>query len=200
MQEFGNIGWFNAGQIQELNRDTLQKWTEEKLIIPITNELYALASHLTTAPLNAERTANIILQPSYASGIWILNQFGMIPEGPCTITSATTKPPLEINQAFGRFSFFQIPKNAFWGFEIKTDQGHPTMVAEREKCILDFFWSENVWDEDNFKRWRINDDFNKLNHEKLTSMAEKWGDEKIISTAKRFSTYIKTENAKIIWL
>lgn len=81
-----------------------------------------------------------IIGPSYLSFEYALSYYGMIPERVRTYTSATfgRRKKLEFNNAFGVFSYRDIPQVVFPFFytrELFVDR--PYLIATREKALCD---------------------------------------------------------------
>jgi hypothetical protein len=117
-----------------------------------------------------------IYRPAYATGLWRLNHEGLIPEGVTTPTFATIRDATTIATNIGPIEYWQIPRKAFFGYKIQDG----AYIATPEKALLDFFWLRNIeWNEKEFERWRIQDDWKCLNWDRLRDYLKKWGDPRL---------------------
>ena len=80
--------------------------------------------------------ANFLYSPSYVSFESALSFYQIITGFPYTITSATVKKTKKYKLQGKKFSYTQISRNLFWGFEKRQD----FLIADREKALIDFFY------------------------------------------------------------
>jgi predicted transcriptional regulator of viral defense system len=134
----------------------LETQTTEGLFTRLKKGMYALK---TDSPSN-EEIANSIYRPSYVSFEYALAYYGMIPEMPYAMTSATTKPTRDFVVNEMAFNFFTIKPEAYTGYmlvrtnrrtslknknvyfsemENITDTGS-FLIAEPEKALVDYLY------------------------------------------------------------
>lgn len=82
------------------------------------------------------RIANFLYSPSYVSFESALSFYGIITGFPYTITSATVKKTKKYKLQGKEFSYTQLSKDLFWGFEKKQD----FLIADSEKALIDYFY------------------------------------------------------------
>ncbi len=116
---------------------SLCRKVNEGLIIPIKRGVYTLNSKIRKVALPPHRLANLIVEPSYLSGIWAMAYRGVIPEMVCEFTSVTTGFPSRKENSFGRYSYQQIAPDKFWGCE-RCEDG--ALIATSEKALLDWIY------------------------------------------------------------
>lgn len=76
-----------------------------------------------------EYIANVLRSPSYISLEYVLAEKGLIPESVFALTSITTKNPWVYSQDLGVFSYRNIKKSLFTGFEQKYWEDKVVYVA-----------------------------------------------------------------------
>lgn len=201
LRRFGSVGSFEltdllafSGEKRATVLQTLYRWNQRGWIIPIRRGLYTFPDDLAKNPLTAESAANKIQQDSYVTGLWLLNQLGLIPEGVTIVTNATRRNPAEFDTRIGRFAYRHIHEQGFFGYNERPDgNGINVRVAEPEKALLDFFWWQNVeWDETEFARWRIQDPFRRLNHKRIRDFAKRWNQPRLTRATERLCKYLKS--------
>jgi hypothetical protein len=198
LRHFGAFGFVELPSLLTLTQEkkatilqTLHRWVKRGWITPIRRGLYAFPEDLAKNPLTLERAANHIYKDSYVTGLWRLNQLGLIPEGVLEITNATRNNPAKFNTPMGCFVYQHLSTHGFFGYETENDGAFPIQVATPEKALLDFFWWKNVeWYENEFARWRIQDPFGKIDHKRLHAFALRWGQPRLIRAAENLTTYL----------
>jgi hypothetical protein len=69
-----------------------------------------------------------------------LSKNSIIPEGVFAVTSITTKSPRTYTSDVAIFTFKNIKKELFFGFETKLFQGKQVKVATPPKALFDFLY------------------------------------------------------------
>lgn len=77
--------------------------------------------------------AHFIYEPSYISFESALSFYGILPQFPYEVTSATIKQTKTKEHHGKSFSYYHLQKGLFWGY-IKQDK---YLIAEKEKALLD---------------------------------------------------------------
>ena len=203
IQHFAGRGLFEfdhlfavAGGRRATLHQQLGRWKKEGLVIHLRRGIYALPDKMTPIMPNTERIANVLHGcDSYVTGLWQMNRLGLFPEGVNTVTSVTTGNTAKFETPLGNYTYYRIEPRGFFGYETKYDpRGQPMTIACPEKAILDFFWLKKIeWDETEFRRWRIEDPWGSLNHEKIESMARQWGAARLIRAARKFTAYLEKQ-------
>jgi len=90
----------------------LETQTAEGLFIRLKRGVYALKTDLPSQ----EEIANSLYRPSYISFEYALAYWGVMPEMPYTVTSATTKPTRHITANNMSFAYYSIKEEAYTGY------------------------------------------------------------------------------------
>ncbi len=120
--------WKKAGKITQLRRGVYMANPPYVKLLP-GYDLYAAA---------------LLHTPSYLSLEKALEYHGLIPEGVAVYTSVTTRRPVELKTPVGRYSYRQLTRNLFWGYERLEAGGGEAFIALPEKAILDLFYLNGV--------------------------------------------------------
>lgn len=107
----------------------IQKLIEAQVLIKIERDKYLLKG----AKGSNFALANFLYQPSYISFESALNFYGILSQFPYEISSATTKKPTKKIFQNKAFTYAQIKKDLFWGYEKKED----FIIAFPEKALFD---------------------------------------------------------------
>jgi len=199
IKEFGVFGFFELPNLVAFTQErrptvlqTLCRWAKRGWIIPLKRGFYALPENVAKNPLTPERAANQLYKNSYVTGLWCLNQEGLIPEGVLEVTSATLNNPAEFATPLGRFSYRHVSPRGFFGYNTTREGGMPVLIATPEKALLDFFWWQDAeWTDVELARWRIQDPWKKIDHRRLHAFAEQWGQPRLIRAAKNLSVFLR---------
>lgn len=114
----------------------LETYVKKGLFVRLRQGLYALEDDLPSE----EIIANALCQPSYISFEYALSTYGVIPEMPYTITSATTNITCNFNIQGKEFSYSRIKKQAFTGYRPEGENEDTFLIAEPEKALVDYFY------------------------------------------------------------
>lgn len=129
-----------AGSRYTINNQ-LVRWVKDGELIRLKKGLYTLNNEDRGVGLSQKLIANILYYPSYVSLEYALSYYDMIPEGVFQVTSVTPKKTKEFSNKFGRFSYNNIVKKLFFGYElVKDENGFDALIATPEKALLDFFY------------------------------------------------------------
>ena len=134
----------------------LYEWQEKEYLKKIANRWYVLDDKTIDENM-LFYTANKIYKPSYVSFHTALSFYGLIPEGVFSITSATTVKTNTLHTRVGTFVYHHIKPSLFFGYKLLKINDFEVIIAEMEKCILDFFYINSPYKNiDDFKELRIN--------------------------------------------
>ena len=134
----------------------LETQTKEGLFTRLKKGMYALKTDLPTG----EEIANSLYRPSYISFEYALAYWGILPEMPYAVTSATTKPTRDFFVNGMAYSYLTIKSEAYTGYQLidprlrsslKTKKAHysemvftsdrkPFLMAEPEKALVDYLY------------------------------------------------------------
>ncbi|MBI4607073.1 MAG: hypothetical protein HY721_34345 [Planctomycetes bacterium] len=145
----GHLPFFDLPMLVQLSgarratlRTQLHRWNLQGRIIPLRRALYALAPPHRRVEVHPAFLANQMYRPSYLSFHWALSYYGLIPERAVAYTSASTRVPRRFENAFGRFRYTHIKKEAFFGYRSVRIGSHGVLVASPEKALLDLWHVE----------------------------------------------------------
>ncbi len=138
------VSWFDLPMLTQLTGEDkraitgqLHRWTKAEKVIPLRRSMYTLAERYRRKTLSPAALANALHTPSYLSALWALGFYGLIPEKVATYTSVTTRVPRRFSNQVGSFRYFNLKQDFFFGYALKTVDGHPIMIANPEKALLD---------------------------------------------------------------
>lgn len=152
---------FDFGEAQKvvgLRRASLEvqlsRWCEAGKLMRLRKGLYAIGQAYRRVPLQGARAANIIVRPSYLTGLWalayhdLLSEHGDEEEGhwrgePCGVfTSATALGrACEFENELGRFRYYKLKPRLLFGAERRLVGDHWVWVATPEKAVLDYLFT-----------------------------------------------------------
>ena len=155
----------------------LETQTQQGLFIRLKKGLYALKTDLPAD----EEIANALYKPSYLSFEYAMAKYGIIPESPYNLTSATTNPTRVFSIDHLAFSYFTIKQGAYTGYYLDTTGGRKVLIAEREKALADYLYFVSIGQRS------FNDRFNvsKLDKDKLTEYAKLFQRDKVIELMEK---------------
>ncbi len=163
----------------EKNEDTLsfniKYWTKNKLIIPLKKGKYILKSRFEkeeNKDLYLEYLANKIYEPSYISGEYIMGKYNLLTEAVYGISSATTRKTKTFDNKLGRFNYYSLSPQLFFGYETAKFYSANIMVAKKPKAVLDYlylrFYKNALISEKSIEELRIN--WENLNKKEFTEL------------------------------
>lgn len=92
------------------------------------------------------KIANILRYPSYVSGAYMLQRYGMMADITHPITSVTLKSSRKYSNALGDFFYYSISEKLYTGYLSEKNEEGSTYFATRVKALFDFFY---------FKYWNV---------------------------------------------
>lgn len=155
----------------------LETQTKQGLLIRLKKGLYALKTDLPSD----EEIANVLYKPSYISFEYALARYGIIPESPYHITSATSNPTRLFEVGSQVYSYFTIKQESYTGYYLDINLSKRVLIAEPEKALADFLYYVALGQRS------VNDRINtsKLDKNKLKKYALIFGREKILELIKQ---------------
>ncbi len=157
----------------------LETQIQDGFLIRLKRGVYALK----TDPPSDEEVANALYQPSYISFEYAMARYGIIPESPYNITSATTQPTRIFTTNNIAYTYNTIKSAAYTGYSLDTAGNRRVLIAEPEKALVDFLYyialGQRFW----------NDRFytSKLDKNKLKEYAKLFAREKVLELVEKLS-------------
>ncbi|MDI6736602.1 MAG: hypothetical protein QME42_10520, partial [bacterium] len=124
---------------KDLVKRQVSHWKKKGWIRPLKKGLYE-AIYPTRRILADLFIANKLYEPSYISLETALSYYSLIPEVALQVTSITTKPTREFRNHYGYFQYRSVKKEAFVGYQLRTEQGRYVKIAEPEKALIDYIY------------------------------------------------------------
>lgn len=154
----------------------LSRWLKQKKIHRLKRGYYLLDEKYRKTKIFEPYIAAILKSPSYISLEKALEMYHLIPDVVYTFTSVTTKRrPAEFINSAGRFKYFCIKKEYFWGYKAIQQYDTKGYIAEPEKAIIDLFYlAQKKIDENYIHALRLQNT-EQLNHANLIVYARKIG-------------------------
>lgn len=118
----------------------LEEQTMQGLFVRLKKGVYTLKTDFPSE----EEIANALYKPSYISFEYALAYYGMLPEMPYKVTSATTKPTRLFTTASLSFGYYTIKKTAYTGYSLATTDTKSFLIADPEKALVDYIYFETL--------------------------------------------------------
>ena len=160
----------------------LHQWKNAGDIVSLKRGLYFFSD----AKPDAQKIAPHLYAPCYFSLEYVLSIHGIIPEAVFSYTLVTPKATREFTTPLGTFAYRTIKKEAFTGFDRKT------LMAEKEKALVDYFYLNKKLLKDDAAFWaesRLNG--HSLNYSKIFRFAKLFQSKKLISLLTHFHAYVQ---------
>lgn len=150
----------------------LEQQVKMSLLVRLKQGLYTLKTDIPSE----EEIANRLYQPSYISFEYAMAKYGIIPESPYHLTSATTNSTREFMVNNQAFSYYTIKLMAYTGYYLDTKGSRKILIAEPEKALADYLYFVSLGQRS------FNDCFNvsKLDKAKLMEYAKLFKRDKLI--------------------
>ncbi len=130
-----------SGQGRDVLKVQLHRWIRDGKVVALRRGLYALGEEWS-GEKNGARLANLMVQPSYLTGLWALSWYGLIPETVYEYTSAVTSRRQFYENKYGRFGYRALKPGLFRRWTDRECGGRKIRVAEPEKAVLDYlYWT-----------------------------------------------------------
>ena|SRR3989344_5588773 len=139
----------------DFDRRRFSEWQKKGYLTKVRKGYYTFADKDITEEL-LFLFANVIYAPSYVSFETALSFYGFIPEGTYEITSATTREKTSFRSPVGRFSYGEMHRRMFFGYELQNVRSRSYKIASPEKALLDYLYMHpNIRDENDFEGMRF---------------------------------------------
>lgn len=155
----------------------LERQTKEGLLAHLKQGLYTLKTDLP----RDEEIANALYKPSYLSFEYAMARYGIIPESPYHLTSATTNPTREYMVSHQVFSYYTIKLVAYTGYYLDTKGNRKILIAEPEKALADYLYFVALGK----RSWNDRFDVSKLDKDKLREYAKLFKRNKVIKLVEQ---------------
>lgn len=156
LSKLDSASFFNKETLQrviEISNNSLysnvKRWLKKGELVQLKKGLYVTKSYVQAVSDNqcyAEFIANILKQPSYLSGEYVLQKYGMLTESVFSLTSVTLKKTGRYQNVFGTYVYSNIKEKLFTGFKIISKDGYEIKEATKAKALFDFLY---------FRLWRL---------------------------------------------
>lgn len=141
---------------QKTIKNNLTNWLGKGYITRLKRNLYERVQPGERWHIPDYYVANRLYQPSYVSLEAALSFYNMIPEEVAEVTSVTTKATRTIRNKYGMFTYRTCKKDAFLGYKIMKIEGYKTLIADREKALVDFIYYRLLNGQKDFTKERLN--------------------------------------------
>ena len=128
----------------ELLNLELFNWEKSGDLIRLKRGLYAFAD----TKISKKEIAENIYGPCYFSLEYALSSYNILPEAAFTYTLVTTRQTRQFVTPLGTFNFQTIKPEAFTGYDPQT------LMAEKEKALVDWFYLNGHKFRENDLFWR----------------------------------------------
>lgn len=121
----------------------ISRWIKNEKLVQIKKGLYVTQEFYLQCHNKqdySEFIANIIKRPSYLSGEYILQKYGILTESVFSFTSVTRKKPRIYNNKFGTYLYSNITDKLFTGYNIISKSGFQIKEATKAKALFDFIY------------------------------------------------------------
>jgi predicted transcriptional regulator of viral defense system len=182
---FFEFGCFNTHQVlawyPAFQHNNFTRWLKQGLLIRLRRGYYSFPEYLHENGF--ERfVSNYMYKPSYLSTHGALAFYGMIPEAVPVCTAVSTLKTASFSNSFGTFSYQQIKRGLFFGYERKSAGTHSILMATPEKAILDLLYLYPFYDtEEALINLRLDADFmhSGIDETRLREYTARFGNEKL---------------------
>lgn len=126
---------------RQVLRNQISRWQKAGKIVRMRRGLYLLNENDRKIHPSRMFIAGEMYRPSYVSMEFALSFYGLIPERAADVTSVTTRKTATFTNPLGTFTYQNVKKNCFTGFEEHKDEAGLTyFLARPEKAVADFFY------------------------------------------------------------
>jgi len=174
-----------SGQDRNTLKVQLHRWIKAGKVVALRRGLYSLSDVLSCETCGAH-LANLMVQPSYLTGLWALSWYELIPEAVYEYTSAVTSRRQFYENDYGRFLYRELKSDVFRHWSRRAYSGRTIQVADPEKAVLDhLYWTPGdplqVMRTLRFQPEESAD----FSWQKLCAYAEEWGSPKLMRFARQ---------------
>ena len=148
--KFNNASFFTKETLSQVIGENdaalsanIKRWLKKDFLIQLKKGVYVTKDYYQSLPDKSsyiEFIANILKQPSYLSGEYILQKYGMLTESVFALTSVTRKKTRTYQNKLGVFIYSNIKDELFTGFKIFNRGGFEIKEASKAKALFDFLY------------------------------------------------------------
>lgn len=163
----------------------LHRWVKAGRLIRLKRGIYTLPEDRRKIQFSTVWLANTLYSPSYLSREFSLFWYDLIPERVSTATSITLLKTAKFENPLGSFSYRNIKKELFLGFdEVEDEFKRKFLMAKPEKALLDFLYLSRDWKptEEFFREGLRLQQLDQLNFSLLKKYARIFAAKKIINS------------------
>jgi hypothetical protein len=177
-------------------RRQVSEWVNKGYLLQLKRGVYTLREEDRHQLFSPYFLANQLYTPSYISLESALSYYGFIPERVQAITSITSKKTQQFTNALGNFTYRHLKPELFEDFIAKKDEYNQTfLMASPERSIIDFLYFKSRElkhiHEDVFEISFRFQYLERLNKQKLKSIAKKFEHKKLSLFTELFLKYLK---------
>ncbi|KKP67585.1 MAG: hypothetical protein UR66_C0013G0028 [Candidatus Moranbacteria bacterium GW2011_GWE1_35_17] len=124
-------------------RNSIVYWKKIGSLIPVKRGFFVFKDYLDrrdNALYYSRFIATKMIEPSYLSKEFILQEYGMFAEAVFAYSAVTTKKTQTITNQFGVFNYQSIKPELFCGYTEKTYGNTAWNIATKAKALFDFLY------------------------------------------------------------
>lgn len=121
----------------------IKRWIKSGILIQLKKGLYVTKEYYQACPDKQsyyEFVSNFLKKPSYLSGEYVLQKYGILSESVFTYTSTTQKKTKVYINKLGVFNYSNIKDKLFTGYKIISKSGFDIKEATKAKALFDFLY------------------------------------------------------------
>lgn len=166
----------------------LHQWKKAGDLVSLKRGIYMF----TDAEVTAAEIARSLYEPCYFSLEYVLSFYGIMPEATFEYTLVTPKATRRFVTPRSVFNYQTIKKEAFFGFDPET------LMAEKEKALVDYFYLHRDELEANDRFWddsRMEASATEINFNKVFRYSTFFDSPKLTLLLHSFQSYAKSHQA-----
>lgn len=150
LSKLSSASFFNKNTLKRVvggNDDAIGsniiRWLENGKLIQLKKGLYVTKEYYQSCldkQAYMEFVANTLKKPSYLSGEYVLQKYGILSESVFSVTSVTRKKTKVYNNKLGIFRYSNIKKELFTGFKIVSKSSFEIKEATKAKALFDYLY------------------------------------------------------------
>ncbi len=150
LQKLNNLPFFDKNTLsqvvigkQKAISENIYRWLKNEQLIQLKKGMYVTSEYIRNLKdLNnyLEYLSNNLRTPSYLSLEYVLQKYNVLTESVFFYTSISLKKKRIIKNQLGAFSYRQIKKSLFLGYEYKDDKDFSIYEASMSKALFDYLY------------------------------------------------------------
>jgi len=183
----------------------IKKALKKRELIAVKKGFFVAPSYIEKNIKNTEEKekyleylSNVLREPSYVSLEYVLSKAGLIPEGATTVTAVSTKTSRAFNSKLADFSYRQINRKLFFGYESVNFKDKRVKIACLSKALFDFLYFKKFADVADIREYLLNrgrfnwEVFTNEDNRKFIEFAERSKSKKMKVIARQIKKYVNT--------